>query len=155
MSPGFFEKCLAKSAWVYQTNAGSCNGCDIEILDTLTPYYDAERFGIRLVGTPRHADALLVTGAVSRQVCPRLKRLYEAVPEPKLVIAVGACAVGGGIWHDSYSLLGGVDKVLPVDVHIPGCPPRPEAILFGVATALGLLEPQVKAESHTEEKEKE
>ena len=151
MIKGLLDKCFKKSIWIYHTNAGSCNGCDIEVLDVLTPYYDAERFGIKLIGSPRHADALVVAGPVTRQVCPRLMRLYEAVPEPKLVIAVGACAVGGGIWHDSYSVLGGVDKVLNVDVHIPGCPPRPEAIIHGIAVGLGLVEPQVTSQEFVEE----
>jgi len=140
------KKCFKKSVWVYHTNASACNGCDIEIINALTPFYDAERFGIKLVGSPRHADALLVSGAVSRQVCPRLKTLYESVPEPKLVFAIGSCATGGGIWFDSYNVVGGVDKVIPVNFYIPGCPPRPEAILFGVAIALGLVDKKVAAE---------
>jgi len=142
-----FRKLLSrffpKSLWVYHANCGACNGCDIEVIDVLTPYYDAERFGIRLVGSPRHADVLLVCGPVSRQVAPALKRLYEAVPSPKLVFAIGNCAVGGGIWFDSYSILGGADKLLPVDYYVPGCPPRPEAILYGVAVALGLAPKKV------------
>lgn len=142
--------CFKKSIWVYHANAGSCNGCDIEILDVLTPYYDVERFGIKLVHTPRHADALLVTGPVTRQVRERLVRLYEAVPDPKLVIAVGTCASGGGIWFDSYATCGGLDKVLPVNIYIPGCPPRPEAILYGVAEALGLVPAQVEAQTYVE-----
>ncbi|MGD0574271.1 MAG: NADH-quinone oxidoreductase subunit B family protein [Anaerolineales bacterium] len=142
--------CFKKSIWVYHANAGSCNGCDIEILDVLTPYYDCERFGIKLVHTPRHADALLVTGPVTRQVRERLLRLYEAVPDPKLVIAVGTCASGGGIWFDSYATCGGLDKVLPVNIYIPGCPPRPEAILYGVAEALGLVPAQVEAQTYVE-----
>lgn len=142
--------CFKKSIWVYHANAGSCNGCDIEILDVLTPYYDVERFGIKLVHTPRHADALLVTGPVTRQVRERLLRLYEAVPDPKLVIAVGTCASGGGIWFDSYATCGGLDKVLPVNIYIPGCPPRPEAILYGVAEALGLVPAQVEAQTYVE-----
>ena len=135
--------CFKKSIWVYHVNAGSCNGCDIEVLDVLTPYYDCERFGIKLVHTPRHADALLVAGPVTRQVRDRLLRLYDAVPDPKLVIAIGACATGGGIWHDTYATCGGLDQVLPVSMYIPGCPPRPEAILFGVAQALGIVKKQV------------
>ena len=142
--------CFKKSVWVYHVNAGSCNGCDIEILDALTPYYDVERFGIKLVHTPRHADALLVTGPVTRQVRERLLRLYEATPDPKLVIAVGSCPTGGGIWHNSYATLGGLGNVLPVNIYIPGCPPRPEAILYGVAQALGLVPQQVKVQEYVE-----
>ena len=145
------EWCFKKSIWVYHVNAGSCNGCDIEILDALTPYYDVERFGIRIVHTPRHADALLVTGPVTRQVRERVLRLYDAVPDPKLVIAVGSCATGGGIWHDSYATCGGLKNVLPVDIHIPGCPPKPEAIVYGVAQALGLVPKQMAAQVYTEE----
>ncbi len=133
------KKFFPKSLWVYHVNTGACNGCDIEVIDVLTPYYDAERFGIKLVGSPRHADVLLVCGPVTRQVAPAVRRLYEAVPAPKLVFAIGSCACGGGIWHDSYNILGGAEKVLPVDFYIPGCPPRPEAILYGVALALGLV----------------
>jgi len=104
----------------------------------LTPYYDAERFGIKLVGSPRHADVLLVCGPVTRQVAPAVRRVYEAVPAPKLVFAIGSCACGGGAWYDTYNVLGGAESVLPVDFFVPGCPPRPEAILYGVAVALGL-----------------
>ncbi len=146
------QKSFKKSIWVYHTNAGACNGCDIEVINVLTPYYDAERFGIKLVGSPRYADALLVSGPVTRQVLPALLKLYESVPDPKLVIAVGSCAAGGGIWHDSYNILGGVDNVLPVNYYIPGCPPRPEAILHGVAVALGLVPKKVSPVVHKEEK---
>ena len=134
----FLKKFFPKSLWVYHVNTGACNGCDIEVINVLTPYYDAERFGIKLVGSPRHADVLLVCGPVTRQVAPAVRRVYEAVPAPKLVFAIGSCACGGGIWHDSYNILGGAEKALPVDFYIPGCPPRPEAILYGVAVALGL-----------------
>lgn len=142
--------CFKKSVWVYHVNAGGCNGCDIEILDALTPYYDVERFGIKLVHTPRHADALLVAGPVTRQVRERVLRIYEATPDPKLVIGVGSCAMGGGIWHNSYATLGGLGNVLPVAIYVPGCPPRPEAILYGVAQALGLVPQQVKKQEYVE-----
>jgi len=142
--------CFKKSIWVYHVNAGGCNGCDIEILDALTPYYDVERFGIKLVHTPRHADALLVAGPVTRQVRERVLRIYEATPDPKLVIGVGSCAMGGGIWHNSYATLGGLGNILSVAIYVPGCPPRPEAILYGVAQALGLVPQQVKKQEYVE-----
>jgi len=119
------QKSFCKALWVYHANTGACNGCDIEVINVLTPYYDAERFGIKLVGSPRHADVLLVCGPVTRQVAPALKRLYDAVPAPKLVFAIGSCATGGGCWFDSYNILGGADKAIPVDIYVPGCPPRP------------------------------
>jgi len=133
-----------KSLWVYHTNCSACNGCDIEIINVLTPYYDAERFGIKLVGSPRHADVLLITGGVSRQVAPALTRLFNATPNPKLVFAIGSCACGGDVFYDSYNMYGGVDKVVPVNFYVPGCPPRPEAILYGVAVALGLAPKKVE-----------
>lgn len=139
-----------RSLWVYHTNAGACNGCDIEEVNAFTPYYDAERFGLRLVGSPRHADILLVSGPVTRPMKPRIERLYAAVPDPKLVIACGSCAVGGGLWFDSYNVVGGVDKVIPVDFFIPGCPPRPEAILWGIAVGMGLVDKKVTAYEYFE-----
>ena len=145
------KRMFGKSLWLFHTNCGACNGCDIEVIDVLTPYYDAERFGIKLVGSPRHADVLLVSGPVTRQVVPHLKRLWDAVPAPKLVFAIGGCACGGGIWHDTYAVVGGVDKVLPVDYCIPGCPPRPEAIVYGVALALGLVTKKVAARHLSDE----
>lgn len=143
-------KAFPKSLWVYHVNTGSCNGCDIEIVDVITPYYDAERFGIKLAGSPRHADIMLVSGPVTRQALPSLKRAYAAIPDPKLVIVVGSCGCGGNLWFDTYNVTGGVDKVIPVNYYIPGCPPRPEAILYGVAVALGLAPKAVAAESHAE-----
>lgn len=140
------SKAFPKALWVYHANTGACNGCDIEVIDTLTPYYDAERFGIKLVGSPRHADALLVCGPVTRQVAPALRRLVDAVPRPRLVFAIGSCACGGGMWYDTYNVLGGAAKVIPVDFYVPGCPPRPEAILYGVALALGLVPKKVARE---------
>jgi Ni,Fe-hydrogenase III small subunit len=143
--PRIFPSALTRSLWVFHTNAGGCNGCDIEVLDALTPFFDVERLGIRLVGSPRHADVLLVCGPVTRPMRRPLEELYEAVPDPKIVIAIGACAVGGGPWFDTYNVVGGVDKVIPVDMYVPGCPARPEAILHGVAQLLKLAPKKVEA----------
>jgi membrane-bound hydrogenase subunit mbhJ len=146
-----FHAVLRRSLWVYHANTGACNGCDIEVINVLTPYYDAERFGIRLVGSPRHADVILVSGPVTRQVAPALRRLLDAVPAPKLVVAVGSCATGGGAWFDTYSTLGGADAAIPVDYYIPGCPPRPEAILYGIAMAMGLVPKKLVPEALRQE----
>ena len=140
-----FPNALPRSLWVFHTNAGGCNGCDIEVLDALTPYFDVERLGMRLVGSPRHADVLLVCGPVTRPMQRPLKELYDAVPDPKVVVAIGACAVGGGPWFDTYNVVGGADKVIPVDMYIPGCPARPEAILHMVAQLLALAQKKVAA----------
>jgi NADH-quinone oxidoreductase B subunit len=120
------------SIWAIHFNSGSCNGCDIEILATLTPRYDVERFGIKLEGSPRHADVMIVTGPVTRQARERLRRTYEQMPEPKFVISVGSCSISGGVFEGCYNVGGAVDAVVPVDVFIPGCPPRPEAIVDGI-----------------------
>ncbi|MCD6362493.1 MAG: NADH-quinone oxidoreductase subunit B family protein [Synergistetes bacterium] len=135
-----------KSLWVFHFNSGSCNGCDIEILAALMPRHDLERFGIRLVGTPRHADVLLVTGPVTRKMADKLKRIYEQVPDPKVVIVIGSCGSTGGVFYESYNLLGPVDNIIPVDVYVPGCPPRPEAIIHGVVKAWVKLEKLRKGE---------
>ncbi|HTX79646.1 MAG TPA: NADH-quinone oxidoreductase subunit B family protein [Longilinea sp.] len=127
------------SPWAIHYNSGSCNGCDIEILATLTPRYDLERLGIKLQGSPRHADVLICTGPVTRQSRDRLLRIYEQMPEPKFVIAVGSCGISGGAFRGCYNIVGSIDEVIPVDVYVPGCPPRPEAIIFGVAQLLEKL----------------
>lgn len=133
-------KALKKSLWVFHLCAGgSCNNCDIEILDCLTPKYDIERFGMVLVGSPRHCDVLLVTGIVNKKSLPRVKKVYEQVPKPCVVIAIGACACSGGIFREGYMMAGPVDKVLPVDIYIPGCPPNPEGIIAGVVKLLEKL----------------
>lgn len=129
-----------RALWVFHVATGSCNGCDIEIVAALTPRYDVERFGIKLVGTPRHADVLLVTGPVTRPMAERLKRVYEQTPDPKAVVVVGGCGSTSGVFYDSYNVVGPVDEVIPVDVYVPGCPPRPEAIIHGVVTAVAKLE---------------
>jgi membrane-bound hydrogenase subunit mbhJ len=129
-----------RALWVYHLNTGSCNGCDIEIVAALTPRYDVERFGIKLVGSPRHADVLLVTGPVTRQMEPRLRRIYAQTPAPKVVMVVGNCGTEGDVFHESYNLVGPVDQIVPVDVYVHGCPPRPEAIIDGVVKAWLKLE---------------
>jgi Ni,Fe-hydrogenase III small subunit len=134
------KKAFPKSLWVYHCNSGACNGCDIEILNVLTPYYDIERFGMKLVASPRHADVMLISGAVTRPTLPLVKKAYAAIPEPKLVFGIGSCASGGGAWYDTYHVTGGADKAVPVNYIIPGCPPKPEAIIYGVALALGLVD---------------
>jgi len=127
------------SPWAVHFNSGSCNGCDIEILATLTPRYDVERLGIKLQGSPRHADVLICTGPVTRQARDRLLRVYEQMPDPKFVIAVGSCGTASGAFTGCYNIVGNIGEVLPVDVYVPGCPPRPEAIIYGVAQLLEKL----------------
>ncbi|TET09146.1 MAG: NADH-quinone oxidoreductase subunit NuoB [Candidatus Atribacteria bacterium] len=134
------NKYFERSLWVFHLNTGSCNGCDIEIIASLTPRYDLERFGIKLVGSPKHADVLLVTGPVTGRMVDRVKRIYEQTPDPKAVIAVGTCGTSGGVFYNSYNLSGSIDKVIPVDVYVPGCPTRPEAIINGVLQAWIKLE---------------
>lgn len=125
-------KILVRSVWVFHFASGPCNNCDIEILDTLTPGFDIERFGMKLVGSIRHADCMLVTGAINRKGITRLKFLYDIAPKPIAVVAIGTCACSGGIFNGSYNIYGPVDRIIPVDAYIPGCPPRPEAIIDGI-----------------------
>jgi NADH-quinone oxidoreductase B subunit len=134
------KKARIKSPWIAHMNCGSCNGCDIEILAALIPRLDAERFGVLLKGSPRHADVLVCTGPVSRQMEKRLRRVYDQMAEPKFVVVVGSCGSSGGVFDGAYSAVGGVDKVIPVDAYIPGCPPRPEAILDGVVKLLAKID---------------
>ncbi len=136
MLKDFIRSSRAKSPWIIHFDCGSCNGCDIETLACLTPLYDVERFGIVNVGNPKHADVLLVTGTVNHRNKHVLKNLYDQMPSPKAVVAIGACGLTGGVFREAYNVLGGVDKVLPVDVYVPGCPPKPEAIIDGVVLAL-------------------
>ena len=136
---------LKKAPWVFHVNTGACNNCDIEILDCLTPRYDIERFGMVLVGSPRHADALVVTGIVTRQARPRLQELYRQTAKPCLVLCIGACACSMGIFKDAYHAAGPVDEVIrevdpnAIIAYVPGCPPRPEAIISGAVKALSTL----------------
>lgn len=129
-----------KSPWVLHFNSGSCNGCDIEILDALTPRFDVERFGLMLKGTPRHADVLVCTGAVTKKQAEYLRTIYDQMPEPKFVLAVGSCACSGGVFQNCYNIMGGIDKVIPVDMYIPGCAARPEAIIDGVVKLVTKLQ---------------
>jgi Ni,Fe-hydrogenase III small subunit len=133
------DKVLGRSLHIREVDAGSCNGCELEIAGLNSPVYDIERFGIHFVASPRHADMLLVTGPVSRNMELALRKTYDATPAPRLVVAVGACGCSGGIFGQNYASLGGVDKVIPVDVYIPGCPPNPHALLHGILLALGRM----------------
>jgi Ni,Fe-hydrogenase III small subunit len=130
---------LRRSLHIRHLDAGSCNGCDWELNALLGPYYDVQRLGIDFVASPRHADLLLVTGVMTRNLVEAAQKTYEAMPEPRLVVAVGACAVGGGVFANTYAAHGSAGAVLPVDVFIPGCPPRPEAIIHGLLMAVGRL----------------
>lgn len=130
-------KMFGRSLHIREVDAGSCNGCEIEIVGLNSPIYDIERFGIHFVASPRHADMLLVTGPVTRNMELALKKTYDATPDPRLVVAVGACGCSGGIFGQNYATCGSVDSVIPVDVYIPGCPPNPYALLAGILKAIG------------------
>ncbi len=130
------RRLFGRSLHIREVDAGSCNGCEVEIVNLSNPVYDAERFGVHFVASPRHADMLLVTGPVTRQMELALVKTYEATPSPKLVVACGTCAISGGIFEGNYAVIGDVDRSVPVDIYIPGCPPRPEAILRGIFLAL-------------------
>lgn len=131
---------ITKSPWIIHYDASSCNGCDIEVLACLTPLYDVERFGIINTGNPKHADVFLVTGSVNEQNKPVIKNIYKQMPKPNVVVAIGVCALSGGVFRECYNVAGGVDKLIPVDVYVPGCAAKPEAIIDGVVKALGILE---------------
>ena len=125
-------------------DGSSCNGCDIEVLACLTPMYDVERFGIVNTGNPKHSDILLITGFVNSQNVDVIKNIYAKMPDPKVVVAIGICALSGNVFKDCYNVLGGIDTVIPVDVYVPGCAARPEAIIDGVVQALSILESKKK-----------
>ena len=130
---------IKKSPWLYHLNTGGCNGCDLEILACLTPKFDVERLGCVLKGSPRHADILLVSGIVTKKSLERVKRVYAQMPKKKIVIALGSCGATGGIFKEGYNTAGPIDKIMPVDMYIPGCPPRPQAIIYGIKKALERL----------------
>ncbi|MDP2929488.1 MAG: NADH-quinone oxidoreductase subunit NuoB [Candidatus Omnitrophota bacterium] len=136
---GIKEKILTKSLNVFHLSSGSCNNCDIEIIDCFTPRFDIERFGIVLVGSIKHADVLLCTGSANRLTIPVIKRLYEQMPRPCLVVAFGACGSSRGLFKDSYNTGNPIDEIMPVDMYIPGCPPKPEAIIAGLVKLIGKL----------------
>ena len=131
---------VSKSPWVIHYDASSCNGCDIEVLASLTPLYDAERFGVINTGNPKHADIFLVTGSVNERNIRVIQEIYDQMVDPKVVVAVGICACSGGIFHDCYNVIGGVDQAIPVDVYVPGCAASPENIIDGVVRGVAVLE---------------
>ena len=141
---------LTRSPWLLHYDAASCNGCDIEVLACLTPVYDVERFGVINTGNPKHADILLITGGINDQCESVVRQIYSQMPKPKVVVAVGICACDGGIFKECYNIKGGIDTVLPVDIYVPGCAARPEAIIDGVVKAVALLQ-----EKRNEHKKKE
>jgi Ni,Fe-hydrogenase III small subunit len=136
------QRTLGRSLHVRHLDAGSCNGCEWEIAALLNPYHDIQRLGIDFVASPRHADLLLVTGIMTRNLEDAARRTYEAMPAPRLVVAVGACAISGGVFAGTYAGRDGIGDVLPVDVLVPGCPPRPEALIHGLLVAVGRMEPR-------------
>ena len=137
-----------KSPWILHFNTGACNACDIEIIAALTPRYDLERFGVLLKGTPRHADILLCSGPVTKQVKCRLQRIYDQMPEPKFVVAVGTCSCSGGVFDGCYNVESGIDAVIPVSAYIPGCPASPKAIIDGVVKLLSSLKKKEGVRPH-------
>ena len=143
---------LAKSPWMLHYDGSSCNGCDIEVLACTTPMYDVERFGIINTGDPFQADILLITGGINSQSESVVKQIYSQMPNPKVVVAVGICACTGGIFKECYNIKGGVDTVIPVDIYVPGCAARPQAIIDGVVKAVELL--QKKREAFASQRKK-
>jgi len=134
-----FKNIATRSPWIYRINAGSCNGCDVEMATTaLIPRYDIERLGCQYCGSPKHADIVLISGPLTVRVKDAVLRLYEEIPDPKVTVAVGVCPISGGIFRESYAVLAPIDQYIPIDVNVPGCPPRPQAIIAGVAKAIAI-----------------
>ncbi len=134
-----FKNIATRSPWIYRINAGSCNGCDVEMATTaLIPRYDIERLGCQYCGSPKHADIVLISGPLTVRVKDAVLRMYEEIPDPKVTVAVGVCPISGGIFRESYAVLAPIDQYIPIDVNVPGCPPRPQAIIAGVAKAIGI-----------------
>ena len=139
MFESVIDNAMSKSPWLFHINAGSCNGCDIELVSVLTPRYDAERLGFKLTGSPRHADIVVVTGPVTKQSLPRVLRAIEQVPEPKCIVTMGSCPQSGNVFKGSYSVAGPLSKYVHVDVDVAGCAPKPEAVIDALALAAKLL----------------
>ncbi|MBZ4688447.1 MAG: cooL [Clostridiales bacterium] len=135
------QKIAKKSPWLYRINAGSCNGCDVELATTACiPRYDVERLGCKYCGSPKHADIVLITGPLTARVKEKVLRLYDEIPDPKVTVAIGVCPISGGVFRDSYAISGPIDNFIPVDVNVPGCPPRPQAIIDGIVEAIKIWE---------------
>jgi Ni,Fe-hydrogenase III small subunit len=147
---GALLKDIHRSVYVYRVDCGGCNGCEIEIFASITPLFDVERFGIKVVSSPRHADVLVYTGSMTRSMRLPAMRAYHAAPDPKICVAYGACGCSGGIFHDLYCTWGGADKFIPIDVYIPGCPPTPGATIYGFAMALGILGQKLHTSHHVQ-----
>jgi Ni,Fe-hydrogenase III small subunit len=138
------QKIVQKSPWLYRINAGSCNGCDVELLTTACiPRYDLERLGCKYCGSPKHADIVLITGPLTARIKEKVLRVYDEIPNPKVVVAIGICPISGGVFRDSYAIEGPLDQYIPVDVNVPGCPPRPQAIIDGVLEAVEIWKQRV------------
>lgn len=146
---------VKRSPWLLHYDASSCNGCDIEVLAALTPVYDAERFGVENTGDPMQADILLITGGVNEQNAPVVRQLYDQMPRPKVVVAVGICACTGGVFKDCYNIRGGVDTTIPVDIYVPGCAARPQSIIDGIIKARDLFQKRSDEHDAYEESHKE
>jgi membrane-bound hydrogenase subunit mbhJ len=140
MKQRLINHCRKKSLWILPFNSGGCNGCAIELITCVSPRSDVERFGILAKGSPRHADVLVVDGPVTSKLKDRLLRVYQQMPEPKAVVALGSCPASNGVYDGCYGVVGPLDKIIPVDVWVPGCPPRPEAIIHGVVQAMKKIE---------------
>ncbi len=136
---GWKNKQLSKSLWVFHVSGSPCNNCDIEILDLLTPKYDVERLGIKLVGSVRHADVMLVTGVINRKIAPKIKKLYSQAPKPIFVVSIGTCTPSASVFKQSYNRVDNPEDVIPIDMYVPGCPPKPEAMIEAVAKLIGVL----------------
>ena len=145
---------VSKSPWLLHYDGSSCNGCDIEVLACLTPVYDVERFGVINTGNPKHADIFLITGGINEQNKPVVQQLYSQMPSPKVVVAVGICACNGVIFKECYNIIGGVDTIIPVDIYVPGCAARPEAIIDGVVKAVALLDKKREERAARKKEEK-